>query len=38
MCVKAKMILVETTPGIGSRGTKENGRGDELMDDIFDKL
>jgi hypothetical protein len=36
MYVKAKMISVETIPGIGERGIKDNGRRDESMSDIFD--
>jgi hypothetical protein len=38
MYVNAKMIAVKTTPGIGKRGIKENGREDELKYDIFDTL
>jgi hypothetical protein len=38
MYVNEKMILVETVPGIGGRGMKERGRGDEFKYDIFDTL
>jgi hypothetical protein len=34
----AKMIPVETTPGIRGGGKKENSRGGEFMCDIFDTL
>jgi hypothetical protein len=36
--VNAKMIPVETVPGIGEREMKKNGRGDEFKYDIFDTL
>jgi hypothetical protein len=32
------MRPVETIPGMGKRGIKENGRVDELKYDIFDVL
>jgi hypothetical protein len=38
MYVNGKMIPVETVPGIGGRGKKENGGGTELEYDIFDIL
>jgi hypothetical protein len=38
MHVIAKMIPVETTPGIRGRGIKENGRGSKFMYDISDTL
>jgi hypothetical protein len=38
MYVNAKMIPVETTPGIREGGYKGNGRGNEFMYDIFDTL
>jgi hypothetical protein len=38
MYVNAKMMPIETTPGIGGGGIKENGRGSKFMYDIFDAL
>jgi hypothetical protein len=35
MYVNAKMIPVETAPGSGQEGVKENDRGGELMYDIL---
>jgi hypothetical protein len=34
MYVNAKVIAIETCPGIGERGMKENDRGGEFMYDI----
>jgi hypothetical protein len=36
--VSGKKILVETIPGMGIRGTKENDGGGEFNYDIFDIL
>jgi hypothetical protein len=36
MYANAKMILVETIPGMGRRGTKESDEGGEFKYDIFD--
>jgi hypothetical protein len=36
--VNAKIIPVETVPGIGGVGMKESRGGDEFKYDIFDKL
>jgi hypothetical protein len=33
-----KMISVETIPGMGEKGMKENGGGGEFKYDIFDIL
>jgi hypothetical protein len=38
MYVNAKMIPVETLPGIWGRGMKERGRETEFKYDIFDIL
>jgi hypothetical protein len=38
MYVNAKMIPVETVPGVGGEGIKENGGEGELKYDIFDTL
>jgi hypothetical protein len=38
MYVNAKMIPVETVPGIGGGGMKESSGGDEFKYDIFDTL
>jgi hypothetical protein len=38
MYVNAKMISVETVPGIRGEGIKENYREGELIYDIFDTL
>jgi hypothetical protein len=35
MYVKAKTIAVESVPGMGVRGRRENGLGGELKYDIF---
>jgi hypothetical protein len=36
--VNAKMVSVETVPGIGGGGIKESSGGDEFMYDMFDTL
>jgi hypothetical protein len=36
--LNGKMVLVETLPGIGVRGMKENGGGGEFKYNIFDVL
>jgi hypothetical protein len=38
MCAQAKMIPVETVPGIGGRRMKESSEGGEFNYDIFDIL
>jgi hypothetical protein len=38
MYVNAKLIPVDTIPGIEGEGIKESGGGDELKYDIFDTL
>jgi hypothetical protein len=38
MYINAKMIPVETGPGIRGRGMKESSAGDEFKYDIFDTL
>jgi hypothetical protein len=38
MYVNAKMMPVETVPGIGAGGMKESSRGGEFMYDIFNTL
>jgi hypothetical protein len=38
MHVNAKMITVETIPGIGGGRIKESNRGAEFKSDIFDTL
>jgi hypothetical protein len=38
MCVNAKMIPVETVPGILGGGMKDSSRGSEFKYDIFDTL
>jgi hypothetical protein len=38
MYVNAKVIPVETTPGIGGRAMKESSGGGELKYDILDTL
>jgi hypothetical protein len=38
MYVNAKMIPVETVPGIGGEGLKESSGGGEFKYDIFDIL
>jgi hypothetical protein len=38
MYVNAKVIPVETIPGMGERRIKENGGGGEFKYDIFDML
>jgi hypothetical protein len=38
MCINAKLIPVETIPGIWGGRAKENYRGDEFMCDILDTL
>jgi hypothetical protein len=38
MYVNAKMIPVETIPGMGGAGIKENSGGGKFMYDIFDTL
>jgi hypothetical protein len=38
MYVNRKMIPVETIPGIGGGGTKENDGGGEFKYNIFDSL
>jgi hypothetical protein len=38
MYVSAKMIPVETIPGIGREGIKKNGTGSEFKYDVFDTL
>jgi hypothetical protein len=38
MYISAKMILVETVPGIRGRGLKESSGGGEFKYDIFDTL
>jgi hypothetical protein len=38
MYANAKMISIETTPGIRKAGIKERSRVDEFMYDIFDTL
>jgi hypothetical protein len=38
MYVNAKMIPIETVPGIREGGMKENSRGGEFKYDIFDTL
>jgi hypothetical protein len=36
--VNAKVLTVEPTPRMGWRRLKENGRGGESMNDMFDTL
>jgi hypothetical protein len=38
MYVNAKMIPIETVPGIGGEGIKQSGRGGKFKFDIFDTL
>jgi hypothetical protein len=38
MYTNAKMIPVETIPGIGARRIKKNDRGSELKYNLFDTL
>jgi hypothetical protein len=38
MYISEKMISVETIPGVGEGGMKENGRGGEFKYDTFDTL
>jgi hypothetical protein len=38
MYVNAKMIPIETIPGIGGEGIKESWRGDEFKYDIVNTL
>jgi hypothetical protein len=38
MCVNGKMRPVETIPGVGEEGMKENGGGGKFKHDIFEIL
>jgi hypothetical protein len=38
MCINGKVIPIETIPGMGPGGIKENDRGGEFKYDIFDIL